>query len=225
MFAFLSTTTFARTYKQPVAWAILLVDVFPVWAVFMLGWGVEPLVFLYWLENLIIGLITLIRLGITGYDQRPTGLVLTALLGTFFVVHYGLFCYVHGVFIYVFASMQSGTDPAFLNPAQLVRHAVTSGPHMATFVMMILGLQMFLLLRDHILTGAYRQLDMKAEMATPYSRIVGLHIALFAGAAALIALNAPLIGILGLIFIRICWGIALTVRRQLEFDAAAHIKS
>ena len=225
MLAVISTTTLARTYKQPVAWAILCVDVFPVWAVFMLGWGVEPLVFLYWLENLIIGLVTLIRLGITGYDKRPSGLVLAGFLGTFFTIHYGLFCYVHGVFIYVFASMHSGADLAFLNPIQLVHHAMTRGSYMATFVITILGLQGLLLLRDYLLTGAYRQLDIKAEMAAPYSRIVVLHIALFAGAAALIAFDAPLVGILGLVFIRIFWGVALTVRRQLEFDAAAHIKS
>ena len=66
---------------------------------------------------------------------------------------------------------------------------------------------------------------MSPQMSAPYGRIIVLHVAIFAGVAAMIAWGEPLIGILGLLSLRIIWGVYLTVKRRLTLDSAAHKKS
>ena len=225
MLALFSREHLVRTYGEPIAWLILAVDLFPLWAIFVLGWRAEPLVFLYWLENLIIGGVTLARMAIAGRHSGAGGVAVTSALSVFFLVHYGLFCYVHGVFLHVFTALGASGDPEFLGPIGLIGRAMNSGAYMPIFIFAIIALQGILLFRDYILTGAYRTADIKQEMSAPYGRIIVLHLAIFAGMAALIAWGEPLAGILGLLLVRIVWGVYLTTKRRLALDSAPHIKS
>lgn len=229
MLNFLDPHTLARTYRDPVAWAILAVDLFPIWAVLTLGWGAAPLVFLYWLENLIIGAVTLAKMIATSVKEHLIGLVGVLFVGPFFVVHYGMFCFVHGVFVAMFAHMSAGGkgvgEPAFPTPVGLIEQALLSGTNMPTFVLAIIALQVFLFFQDFILRGEYRETTVDKEMMAPYGRIIVLHIGIFAGAFAMAAVGEPMWGILGLIGLRALWGVFLTVRRRYRLDAEAHVKS
>ena len=123
MLEFLNANTLARTYREPIAWIILAVDLFPIIAVLTLGWGAAALVFLYWLENLIIGAVTLAKMTATSMRDGPGGLIGMAFLGPFFIVHYGMFCFVHGVVVGVFASLSSSAEPGFPTPFGLIARA------------------------------------------------------------------------------------------------------
>jgi hypothetical protein len=217
--SFLNPDTLARTYRDPVAWVILAVDLFPIWAVLTMGWGAAPLVFLYWLENLIIGGVALARMISASMKDSPFGLIGVLFLGPFFVVHYGMFCFVHGIFVAAFAdrSMEASSD--FFGPMGLIQNALQSAPNMTTFVGAIIAVQIFLFIRDFILREQYKEVRVDAEMAKPYGRIIVLHIGIFAGAGAMTAFGEPLWGILGLIGLRAVWGIFLTVRRRMRIDA------
>lgn len=225
MLNFLDPNTLARTYRDPVSWAILAVDLFPVIAVLTLGWGAAPLVFLYWLENLIVGVVALARMIATSVKHSPAGLIGMAFLGPFFIVHYGMFCFVHGVFVNVFAELSANASPGFPVPLTLVTNALASGANMTTFVLVIIALQVFLFVQDFLLRGGYRRTTVDKEMTAPYSRIVVLHIGIFAGAFAMAAIGEPMWGILGLIGLRALWGVFLTVHRRRELDDALQLKS
>lgn len=212
--------TLARTYREPVAWAILAVDLFPVVAVLTMGWGAAALVFLYWLENLIIGAGALARMIATSMKEHPIGLLGMLFVGPFFVFHYGMFCFVHGVFVSTFANMNTGTDAGFPSPLGLINEALGSGANMPAFIWAIIVLQIFLFFRDFILRGEFRKTSVEKEMTAPYGRVIVLHIAIFAGAFAMIALGEPLWGVLGLIGLRVLWGIFLTAQRRLRLDQA-----
>ena len=226
MLRFLDPNTLARTYRDPVAWVILIVDLFPIWAVLTLGWGAAPLVFLYWLENLIIGAVALARMIATSVKEHVIGLVGMLFLGPFFIVHYGMFCFVHGIFISTFANMHAGgSDPDFPSPLGLISRALESGTNMPTFILAIIAVQIYLFVTDFILRGEFRKTTINAEMTAPYGRIIILHFAIFAGAFALAAIGEPLWGVLGLILLRALWGVFLTVRRRVEIDGALQLKS
>lgn len=226
MLNFLDPNTLARTYRDPVAIAILAVDLFPIWAVLTLGWGAAPLVFLYWLENVIIGAVTLAKMVATSVKESLIGLVGILFIGPFFVVHYGMFCFVHGVFVSGFAKMSTGADDhGFPTPWGLIEEALASGASMPTFVLAILAVQAVLFIQDFLLKGEYRETTVNAEMMKPYGRVIVLHIGIFAGAFAMIALGEPMWGILALILLRAAWGIFLTVRRRLRIDGALQLKS
>lgn len=225
MLNFLDPNTLARTYRDPMAWVILAVDLFPIFAVLTMGWGAAPLVFLYWLENLILGAVALAKMLATSVRESPIGLIGMAFLGPFFVVHYGMFCFVHGVFVNVFATMNTSADPGFPTPFGLIDQALSSGANMPTFVMAIIAVQIVLFVQDFILGGEYQRTSVDKEMMAPYTRIIVLHIGIFAGAFAMVALGEPMLGILGLILLRALWGVFLTVRRRIRLDDALQLKS
>lgn len=214
-----------RTYRDPFACLILAVDLFPIWAVLTLGWGAAPLVFLYWLENLIIGVVALARMIAASLRDGPSGLIGMVFLGPFFIVHYGMFCFVHGVFVSTFATIGTDGRTGFPSPLGLIEQALGSGVSMPTFIVSIIFLQSALFIQDFILRGEYRKTSIDREMMAPYGRIVVLHIGIFAGAFAMIAIGEPLWGILALILLRAAWGVFLTLRRRLRLDGAAQLKS
>ncbi|MEM6534172.1 MAG: DUF6498-containing protein [Pseudomonadota bacterium] len=223
MLNYFDQDTLARTYRDPVAMAILVVDLFPIYAVLAFGWDASALVFLYWLENLVIGAVTLARMTAVSARQSPVGLIQMAFLGPFFIVHFGMFCFVHGQFLNMFANAQGGPpeDNIFLSPWGLVMRALDSGAHMPAFLFAIIALQAYLFGRDFMLGEQYKSSDVHTEMGAPYGRVIVLHIALFVGMAAMIALGQPMIGVLALILLRAAWGVLFTVRRRISLDAAA----
>lgn len=214
--------TLKRTYRDPIAWAILAVDLFPIVAVLTLGWGAAPLVFLYWLENLIVGAIALARMIAASITKGVLGLAVL-FLGPFFTVHYGGFCFVHGQFVNMFAQMGRVGQiprggPGFPGPFDLIANALASGTYMVWFVAAIIAVQALLFVRDFIWRGEYKTAKIEEEMAAPYTRIFVLHIGIFAGAFGLMLIGNPLWGILALIGLRAAWGVFLTIRRRMRLD-------
>lgn len=209
-----SPTVLIRTYRDPVALSNLAVDLLPVVAVLAFGWGAAPLVALYWLENLIIGVFSLLRMMAAGAAKGAAGLAGAVLLGLFFTVHYGAFCFGHGVFLYTIAG-----NAAFPGPAELLGWAATSGAHMGWFLAAIMGVNLALFSRDYIGQGEFRRADNHAEMAAPYGRIVTLHLAIILGAALALGMDEPLLGVLLLILLRVAFGVLIVVARRLRRDA------
>ncbi|WP_290482847.1 DUF6498-containing protein, partial [Hyphomonas sp. UBA3601] len=108
MKSFLDPDLIARTYRDPIAVAVLLVDLLPILAVLVFGWGATPLVALYWLENLVIGMFTVLRMVAT-LAGNIVNLFTVLFIVPFFTLHYGMFCFGHGVFIQALATSGSTT--------------------------------------------------------------------------------------------------------------------
>jgi hypothetical protein len=113
-----------RSHPWVVA-ALVAVNLIPLAGVLLLGWRLSDLMFLYWLENGIIGGFTVLKIltsrapvdtpgsargeavvaGPLGSLPHRLGAVGTAI---FFTVHYGLFWTVHGVFVRLFFGPEPG---------------------------------------------------------------------------------------------------------------------
>ena len=215
---FLDPALLLRTYRDPVAWGALAVDLIPVYAVLVLGWGAVPLVMLYWLENLVIGAVAVLRMVTSGLAESSKMLFAAILGSVFFVFHYGMFCFVHGQFLNVFASISTGGGDDFLGPVGLINSALQSGPYLPVFVAIIAGWLVFVFAWDFLVNGGMFRTDIGKEMAAPYGRILVLHIGIFAGAGALIAFGQPMAGVLALILLRVVWGVVLSMMRRLRLD-------
>ena len=72
--------------------ALVLVNLLPLLGVLFFNWDVVALVVLYWSENLVLGFYTVLKMLV----KSPLGGLGKSL---FFLIHYGGFCAVHGVFI------------------------------------------------------------------------------------------------------------------------------
>lgn len=212
---FLDPSEVARAYRDPLSWVSLGVDLLPVIAVFAFGWGATPLVALYWLENLVIGAFTILRMIGTAIAS-VVSLAMALFMVPFFFFHYGMFCFVHGMFIRAFAA---GEDGGAFEPVSLIQWAVGTAPEMLWFVASIIVISALYYVFDFLLRGEYKTSSPPAEMFSPYGRIVTLHIAILLGAGVAFSLNEPLAGVLLLIFIRVVFGMLLAVQRRRKRDA------
>lgn len=213
----ISPSLIARAYADPLSWLNLAVDLLPLWAIFQFGWGATPLVALYWLENLIIGLFAAARMAGAGITQLSRGEVAGAaafFLVPFFCFHYGAFCWGHGIFIATFADQTLGLP----SPQGLIAWALGTGPHMLWFLGAILAVNLVFFLADFIGRGDITRVKLDAEMTAPYGRIVTLHIAIILGAIFAFGTDEPLLGVFLLILIRVAFGILLAVRRRMKRD-------
>lgn len=218
---FMRPDSVRKAFRDPITWAALIIDMIPFYAVLMFGWGATPLVFLYWLENLVIGVVTIARMVTTGVGKGAAGIAGIAFMVPFFIVHYGMFCFGHGIGLVMLNSDAfSGNSPSPIDQSypEIIQYAQGTGAGMATFITIIFAFNMFLFAWDFIGKRQFLEADLAQEMFAPYGRIIALHIALFAGMFALISFGEPMIGVLALVGLRALAGVFMSVARRNRLD-------
>ena len=215
-----------QTVSLPIA-ALVLANLVPVFGVLYLGWDVGSIVVLYWIENLVVGGYTLLKMLITGGSGALTSML-------FFCVHYGLFCAIHGLAILELTrfagelpelpARASGPGPlalldTFIN---LGRQLINAAPeeflwacvalllsHGVSFLLLFVGQQ------------EYRHTTTKKLMSAPYRRIAVLHVAVIAGAFLITVLGAPAGLLIALVALKTGMDIMLHIRSHKPDHAAA----
>lgn len=197
--------------RDPLTWMALAVDIVPAYMVIMHGWGATALVLLYWCENLVIGLATILRIGLSSVISAGAwGILMAAFLCGFFTLHYGLFCFGHGVFIFALSpevSFDVAGPPSPQTMMNMVNGAIAAFPLLQPVLLVILTFQLIVVAYDYWPTRNVKHPQPMEEMFSPYGRIIVLHIGVFAGAFALIALDDPMMGVLGLIVFRMVFSV------------------
>lgn len=197
---------------------LLLVNLVPLAGVLLFNWDVAALMVLYWSENLIIGFFTLCRMLVVSPLGGLAG-------GLFFLIHYGGFCGVHGLFIVVllldgdFEPMSDDPWPLFLVFPQILynvaRHVLLSAPPEWLWAFMALFASHGVSFLVNFLFGPERERwGIKALMAAPYGRIVILHFAILGGGFAVMALGQPLFMLVVLILVKTGMDVALHLREH-----------
>jgi len=219
----LNPAAWGRALTQPLVLVGLVVDLFPIYGVLMWGWNAVPLVLLYWMENIIAGVLTIPRIFISGASYGGFGLLAGVGLSAFFIFHYGLFCAVHGTFLMAFIGIGEGTlasqPPIMMDIPAMFLFGMQSGLHVEYFVYAIIAFQVLVFFREFILKGEWRDSNPMAEMFAPYGRIIVLHFAIFAGAGALFLLGQPMIGVLALILLRAVFGVVSNSNNAFGFES------
>ena len=206
----------ARALSNPLVVVGLIVDLLPVYAVIAWGWNAVPLVMLYWMENIVTGVMTIPRIFVSSLRFGIGGLLGGIFLSAFFVVHYGLFCLVHGAFLVAFASFsnqQSMENVPFADLEGIFRYGLQSGLHIDWIIYIIAAFQLVVFLVEFIWKGEWKRSSPDKEMMAPYGRIVVLHFGIFVGAGALFLLGQPMAGVLALVLLRAAWGLMTNSKR------------
>ena len=160
----------------PASLALILMNLIPLIGVWYFKWDVGIIIFLYWLENVVIGILTIPKILSCRGGKKPGarkeslgGLIF---LSGFFSVHYGMFCFGHYTFIQTFFEGL----PEFSNiPSRLFE---------GFLIWPLLGL-----LFSHFISmivnfygkGEYRSRSANTQMFMPYTRIMILHIVIIFG--------------------------------------------
>ena len=85
-------------WQRPSVIALVLANLVPVFGVLFLHWEVFPLMFLFWSENAIIGVLNVLKM-LTANPESPVSWAGKLFIIPFFCVHYGMFTFVHGIFV------------------------------------------------------------------------------------------------------------------------------
>ncbi|GAB3441020.1 hypothetical protein GCM10027517_16350 [Phycicoccus ginsengisoli] len=185
----LAATLPPRSARLATLLVLVLANTTPLWAVATGRWAAGDVLVVFWLENVAIGVWTLVRIGTALGALTPTrnGTPAIAVKGggpialpqavarvffmVFFCIHYGMFTLVHGIFTWQLAHRigTTGSVRGYLLVllALVASHGVATGVHWFA--------------RGERLTTGPQQ-----AMARPYGRIVVLHVVVL-GSAFLLA--------------------------------------
>jgi len=173
-------------WRRPSALALVAANLVPLAGVLFARWEILPVMLLFWLENVIIGGYTLVKIVLARAGEEFS--VLRTLgnlaMGAFFTFHYGMFCFVHGVFVVAFFGGRpafGGSGPWDL-PAIVLQLALDHGLVLA--LLALIASHGFSLYRHYLAPRAYEEADPGKIMAEPYKRVVILHVVILGGGFA-----------------------------------------
>ena len=177
---------------------LAFVNMVPVIGVIIWGWSVFEIVALYWAENLIIGALNIPRIFLAraGPEEAKPSLVRKGFLALFFTVHYGIFCLVHGVFVFFLLGEKASSESFFPGFPEVTGEVVGTMGWAFTFLWLS---HLFSFFWNYIGQREYRTTRAATRLFQPYGRIVILHIAILFGGFAIEMLGAPMILLLILI--------------------------
>lgn len=166
---------------------LVLANLIPLFGAAVWGWSVFEIVALYWAENLVVGFYTALRILLVRPPEGKEFLVVANLAAAFFfTVHYGMFCLVHGVF--VFTLLGKGAGEPF--PGWAAAGALFQGGIPLALAALVVSHGVSFV-RNDLMGRECRDTTVHARMFAPYPRIVVLHLAILFGAFAIQALGSP----------------------------------
>jgi hypothetical protein len=209
--------------------ALLVANAIPLIGVLSFGWNVWTILIVYWLENGIVGVFNVLRMlkaegpsdvstGRMTMNGRPIDAGAKASLVPFFVLHYGIFWTVHGIFVLTLpvfgsmapdggpgADMTSGFDPATIALAVI---ALTISHGVSYYV-------------NFLRRGEYRRVSAAGQMFAPYGRLVVLHLTIIVGGIAIATTGAPAAAIAILVVLKTVMDLGFHLTAHRKIAAAA----
>ena len=175
----------------------------PVAGVLFLGWDTFLLLVLFWAENLVVGFYNVVKMALARGSASPAEKL--ALI-PFFIVHYGMFTMVHGIFVFILFGgvTDDGADFSKFGEigwgfvALLVSHGVS-------------------LVTNYIQGGEYKRTDARMLMMAPYGRVVVLHLTIIASGFLMAFLGAPMAGLLILVGLKMALDIGAHLQEHARY--------
>jgi hypothetical protein len=185
---------------------IVLANAVPIVCVILFGWPAGVLLLLYWCENVAIGAVNILKIAGSSLAFGRAGMAVGAFIIPFFTFHYGLFCFVHGVFVMLVGAMGARQVPDFdaspMGLYRVVEGLTRTEPGFLWSLAAIAGWQLLSFVTDWLAKGRFRDTNPMVQMFEPYPRIIVLHLALFAGTVPVVLLGNPMWAIVALAVIK-----------------------
>lgn len=203
-------TTTSSGWLTPSLLVLVLANLVPVYGTLFLGWDVFPLLVLFWLENVVIGLLNvpkmLLATGPVGgrewqaaarkMQEDPSAGSLAAwvwgarvFVVLFFCAHYGLFTAVHGtILVHLFGPGDFGEQAVMLGPDQVA--GIVEAHDLGLAVLALAASHGFSFAWNYLARGERRHTNLMRQMSAPYARVVAMHMALLAGAGLVLLVGA-----------------------------------
>jgi hypothetical protein len=197
---------------------LVAANLLPVAGVLFWGWKVGDVIWLYWLENLVIGAFNALCMLLYGDVPSATAppvqrVGIKLFLTGFFLVHYGGFCMIHGLFI---ADLFPLVSRELDDWARLIESvaALTHESLGAMAVLAIVASHAFSFVRDEVVLGRSRGRQVAHLMFRPYLRIVAIHLFLLAGGLLIQVMHSPVAALMVFVVVKIVLDATLYLVQQ-----------
>lgn len=180
-------------WLRPSVIALLMANCVPLVALFVFHWDVFSLMFLFWLENVIIGVLNIFKMllaGVGAKDLPRYGSVvfwlIKLLIIPFFCLHYGGFTFAHGMFITAIFDKGELHNFGFPFIFQTIRDHNLEWPFIALVASHLISFGW-----DYLWSGEFRHTNPLDMMSQPYRRVIVMHVSVIVGAMLTLAFHAP----------------------------------
>jgi hypothetical protein len=195
--------------EKPVSvWVLVAANIVTLAGVLFWGWDVFPLLLLFWMENVVIGALNVLKM----LFADPTDAALWAgklFMVPFFCVHYGIFTSVHGAFV---LSIFGGKKYAGGQDVIDIALAAARDYDLWLPIAVLAGSHLFSFFWNYFYRGEFRRVRLAQLMIKPYGRVVVLHVTILLGGFGAMALGSPL------------WALVLLIALKIGLDWKAHVK-
>ena len=169
---------------DPALCLLLAGNLLPLYGALFGGWSVLSILQVYWAENVIVGVLAVLEMLTLAVAGGSAWRALGALPSVvFFCVHYGMFTFVHGIFIYAIFGSGPFAHARVLHPGDLQQLYLPFLPGHPLFyaAVTILLAHLNAFRANFIGAGEYRTLSIQQVMFRPYGRVMLLHVVLLLG--------------------------------------------
>lgn len=180
--------------KYASAFSLIAANMVPIVGVLYWDWNVPAIMALYWFESLVVGILNVLKMIKAEGGGSATGITLNgtpikdvgkAGLIPFFLLHYGIFMFVHGVFVVV-----------LFQPWKLPLLSLLTA-------MMSLGISHAISYQTNFIgKGEYRKLSASQLFAAPYARILVMHFTIILGAAFVMGSGQHWVALLVMVLVK-----------------------
>lgn len=188
--------------------ALIVANLVPLAGVLFFGWSVWNILIVYWLENGIVGAFNVLKMASATGTAPPHGMTMSnrPVAGNskafipFFVVHYGIFWVVHGIFVLTlpFLFTDEPASASGVNPGAILFAGIALAiSHGVSFWWNFLH------------GGEYRRTSAAQLMFAPYGRLLALHMTIILGAVAIGTTGAQSAAVAILVAIKIAIDLGL----------------
>jgi len=227
----MSTST-SPGWLTPSLIVLVLANLIPVYGTLFLGWDVFPLLMLFWLENVAIGLLNVPKMllasgPVGGREWQAAALNMRRTMSAkslrawawgaklfvavFFCVHYGVFAEAHGSFLIHMFGPEDIKQFGFIPGPGIVVHIVKSYD-LGVAALALAASHGFSFAWNYLAGGGHRRTNVMRQMIAPYPRVAALHGALMLGGGLVMLIGSPTAALVAFVALKV------------GFDGRAHLK-
>jgi len=216
--------------------ALIVANLLPIIGTLFFNWDAFSIVLLYWSENVVIGFYNVLKMAFVKVEH-PVEHLGKLFMIPFFIIHYGGFTAVHGMFVLSFFNQDKDgfspfpagdTWPCFLAFVQLlinvIRQAISMlPPNMLIAVGALFASHGTSFGYNYFYKGERNRTNLGKLMGQPYGRIVVMHIAVLIGGFVTMAIGSPVGVLLILVLMKTGVDVKLHLRERRKNKASVNV--
>lgn len=203
-------------WTRPSVLVMILANTVPLIGVFVWQWEIFPLLLLFWFENVLIGVFNALKMLLASPDQPLTWGAKLFMI-PFFSFHFGMFTFVHGIFVMVLFGNALRPGTTFPTPSTFWETACELKLQWAILGLAVSHAVSFA--TNYLGHGEFRRASLPLLMQQPYGRVVVLHLTILLGGFLMMTLHSPVVGLALLVVLKTALDVRAHLRERTKFAA------